>query len=83
MVIWQKRDVYKRQVLAGAGSQGIAEASVQLLANTGVKLATRDFFTGMEEAFENETLAVAIGCLLYTSGVPPSTTAINVYTSRF
>ncbi|MBS5388770.1 MAG: substrate-binding domain-containing protein [Clostridiales bacterium] len=48
-------------VLAGAGSQGIAEASVQLLANTGVKLATRDFFTGMEEAFENETLAVAIG----------------------
>lgn len=48
-------------VLAGAGSQGIAEASVQLLANTGVKLATRDFFTGMEEAFESETLAVAVG----------------------
>jgi len=48
-------------ILSGAGSQGMAEATVQLLANTGVKLVTRDFFTGMEDAFNNGTLAVACG----------------------
>lgn len=48
-------------ILSGAGSQGMAEATIQLLANTKVKLATRDFFTGMEDAFNNGTLAVACG----------------------
>lgn len=48
-------------ILSGSGSQGMAEATVQLLTNTNVKLVTRDFFTGMEEAFNNGTLAVACG----------------------
>lgn len=48
-------------VLGAAGSQGMAEATIQLLANTNVKLATRDFFTGMEDAFNAGTLAVACG----------------------
>lgn len=48
-------------VLSGSGSNGVAEASIQLLEGTGVKLATRDFFVGMREAFENDTLAVAVG----------------------
>lgn len=48
-------------ILSGAGSQGMAEATVQLLTNKNVKLVTRDFFTGMEDAFNNGTLAVACG----------------------
>lgn len=48
-------------ILSGAGSQGMGEATIQLLTNTNVKLATRDFFTGMEDAFNNGTLAVACG----------------------
>lgn len=48
-------------VVNAAGSNGIGEASVELLRNTGVKLATRDFFTGMEEAFNDDVLAVACG----------------------
>lgn len=51
-------------ILSGAGSQGMAEATVQLLANTGVKLVTRDFFTGMEDAFNNGHL----GCGLRRNG---------------
>ncbi len=48
-------------ILSGAGSQGMGEATVQLLANSKAKLATRDFFSGMEDAFHNGTLAVACG----------------------
>lgn len=77
-------------MLSGSGSQGIGEASVQLLRNTGVKLATRDFFTGMEAAFEEGTLAVACGgmspdalyslamCCNAVAGTPLSDSYISV-----
>lgn len=48
-------------IVSGSASVGVGEASVELLRGTNVKLATKDFFSGMEEAFNDGTLAAACG----------------------